>query len=143
MGLDVYLYRKTYIGDNDKVKKALKGLIKGVNPDRLDYIIEEVGYWRKFNALHRWFVLNCQDGNDDCGLHYVDPEQLEALIHELEEVDVDHSKADDLMPTKGGFFFGDTKYDDDYFDDIKETIELLKRILKEPNQGVYLYQSSW
>ena len=27
---------------------------------------EEVAYWRKFNALHNWFVQNCQDGVDEC-----------------------------------------------------------------------------
>jgi hypothetical protein len=24
-----------------------------------------VGYWRKANAIHRWFVEHVQDGNDD------------------------------------------------------------------------------
>ena len=28
---------------------------------------EEVGYWRKANAIHGWFVRNVQNGKDDCG----------------------------------------------------------------------------
>lgn len=30
---------------------------------------ESVGYWRKANAIHRWFVENVQDGEDDCDYH--------------------------------------------------------------------------
>ncbi len=41
----------------------------------------EVGYWRKANAIHKWFVDNVQDGEDDCGYYEVDREQLEQLLH--------------------------------------------------------------
>ena len=27
--------------------------------DRVCYIEESVGYWRKANAIHNWFVANC------------------------------------------------------------------------------------
>lgn len=32
-------------------------------------IHEEVGYWRKANHIHNWFVENIQDGEDDCRYH--------------------------------------------------------------------------
>jgi len=32
-------------------------------------INEQVGYWRKANAIHNWFVENIQDGEDDCDYH--------------------------------------------------------------------------
>lgn len=32
-------------------------------------IKEEVGYWRKANHIHKWFVDNIQNGVDDCGYH--------------------------------------------------------------------------
>ena len=32
-------------------------------------IIEQVGYWRKANQIHNWFVENVQDGEDDCCYH--------------------------------------------------------------------------
>ena len=44
-------------------------------------IEEEVGYWRKANAIHKWFVDNVQDGIDDCGYYEVSQEQLENLLH--------------------------------------------------------------
>lgn len=47
----------------------------------VNMICEEVGYWRKANAIHKWFVDNVQDGEDDCGSYEVDREQLERLLH--------------------------------------------------------------
>lgn len=32
-------------------------------------IKEEVGYWRKANQIHNWFVENIQNGVDDCDYH--------------------------------------------------------------------------
>lgn len=32
-------------------------------------ITEQVGYWRKANQIHNWFVENIQDGVDDCNYH--------------------------------------------------------------------------
>ena len=43
-------------------------------------IAEEVGYWRKANAIHKWFVDNVQDGEDDCEYHEVNKEQLKELL---------------------------------------------------------------
>lgn len=44
-----------------------------------DAIFEDVGYWRKANAIHAWFVDNVQDGEDDCEPHEVSKEQLMKL----------------------------------------------------------------
>jgi len=30
---------------------------------------KEVGYWRKANQIHNWFVENVQNGEDDCDYH--------------------------------------------------------------------------
>lgn len=49
-------------------------------------IREDVGYWRKANAIHRWFVENVQDYEDDCGYYEVDREQLEQLLEECKIV---------------------------------------------------------
>ena len=44
-------------------------------------ISEEVGYWRKANQIHNWFVENVQDGVDDCDYHdEVTKETLEDLL---------------------------------------------------------------
>lgn len=33
------------------------------------HIMEEVGYWRKANQIHNFFVENVQNGEDDCSYH--------------------------------------------------------------------------
>ena len=49
-------------------------------------VFEQVGYWRKANAIHRWFVQNVQAGVDDCGTYVVTREQLEQLKATCERV---------------------------------------------------------
>lgn len=46
-----------------------------------DQIMEQVGYWRKSNQIHRWFIENVQDGDDDCKYHHeCTKEVLEYLL---------------------------------------------------------------
>ena len=40
---------------------------------------EEIGYWRKANAIHRWFVDNVQGGADDCEFYEVTKDHLKTL----------------------------------------------------------------
>ena len=56
----------------------------------------------------------------------------------------DHSKAEELLPSTSGFFFGNTDYDEWYYDGVENTIEMLDKIIGEtnPNQDIY-YSSSW
>jgi len=95
MGLDQFLSKKSYVKnwDNDKkeqrheitVKKGGK-VVTEIKPERISYIEEEVAYWRKANAIHKWFVDNCQDGDDNCKEHYVEAEKLKALLEIVDEI---------------------------------------------------------
>lgn len=69
MGLDMYLTKKTYVGAKYKHRKV-KGTVN----------ITSVGYWRKANQIHKWFVENIQDGNDDCGEYEVSKEKVVELL---------------------------------------------------------------
>lgn len=89
MGLDMYLNRKTYVQNWSFMKpEELHTItvtkdgkpVDYIDPTRIAYIEEQVGYWRKANAIHKWFVDNCQDGVDDCRNAYVSTEQLEELL---------------------------------------------------------------
>lgn len=153
MGLDMYLNRKTYVKQwshqtpEEKFEVTItKGgkPYEGIDLANVTHIEEEVGYWRKANQIHRWFVENVQNGVDDCGEYSVGKSQLEKLLNECREVLNDHSKAEDLLPSAAGFFFGNTDYDEYYYDDLERTIVMLDKILGEtnPNQDIY-YSSSW
>lgn len=70
-------------------------------------------------------------------------EQLEELLGVVNEVLADHSKADELLPTQSGFFFGSTEYDEYYFGDLELTKKILKNALSMPKEWDFGYSSSW
>ena len=95
MGLDMYLSAKiNFYPDWKESRRVDKPVMKTIRKaiqahlgfeipktDNLDYIkVEfEAGYWRKANQIHKWFVDNVQDGEDNCGEYYVSREKLEEL----------------------------------------------------------------
>ena len=105
--------------------------------------IEELVYWRKANAIHNWFVVNVQNYKDDCEIYPVSKEKLEELLHACKEVLDDYTKAEELLPTKGGSFFGSTLYSDYYFDNIIFTMNNLMKILNKKDLKNLYYWSSW
>lgn len=154
MGLDMYLNKKTYVknwnhmSENEKHKVTIEGKsAKEIKPERVTYIEEEVAYWRKANQIHSWFVQNVQNGNDDCRSYYVESSQLEELLESCKAVLEDNSKADTLLPTQPGFFFGDTGYDEWYFNQLEDTVEMIGNILEEMKENDtyydFYYESSW
>ena len=112
----------------------------------LEKIHDNVGYWRKANAIHNWFVENIQNGRDDCEYHRpVTKDDLETLFELCREVLADHSKANELLPNRQGFFFGSYEYDKWYFKDIQYTADLCEQLIKDfdfNNYDLY-YVSSW
>lgn len=154
MGLDMYLSAKKYVQDwehqyedgiipPDTIAKKAAALIDAEYP--VMYIEMSVGYWRKANAIHQWFVRNCQDGEDDCRSSYVSHEQLKELKAACESVIKDHSLAAELLPPQEGFFFGSTDLDEWYFNDLEETIKIIDSITASPNYEdlEFYYRSSW
>ena len=152
MGLDMYLNKRTYVKNWDFQKPEEKHEVivkKGgevldtIKPERITYIEEEIGYWRKANAIHNWFVKNVQGGVDECQRSYVSLEKLKELLEVVEKVLADNSLASTLLPTQSGFFFGPTHYDEWYFKDLEDTKVILEDALtSKPVSSIY-YQSSW
>lgn len=147
MGLDMYLSRKTYVKRWAHISPDELYLVtvqRGDKPTDIDsekvtYITEEMGYWRKANAIHKWFVDNVQNGVDECQESYVSEEQLAELLDICRRVAADHSLAAELLPTQSGFFFGSTDYDEYYFQYIDDTIAILSNL----PPVYYYYHSSW
>jgi len=163
MGLDMYFYLNRYDSRSkwDDEKLANDGEVSQVQyPKALksleDYIYDrnfmsveskyQVGYFRKFNALHAYIVDNFANGVDECQEIEIDETDLQKMLNDLVQVDNDHSKAEELLPTRSGFFFGGTEYDDWYFSDVKDAIKMIKLIMevKANNKEYYLsYRASW
>jgi len=143
MGLDMYLTKHTYVRKYGDDKPTLTLEYPGVQANRVQYIHEEIGYWRKANAIHQWFVHNVQNGVDECQESYVDEEQLKALLDVVMKVQENHGLASELLPTQSGFFFGNMDYDQYYFDALEDTRKILEAVLAEDETGELFYHSSW
>jgi hypothetical protein len=102
-----------------------------------------VGYWRKANQIHKWFVDNVQEGNDNCGDYYVSRESLQALRTLCQQVIDFRHLATDKLPPQSGFFFGSDTVDEYYFRDLEDTIKIIDGALALPSSWDLEYTSSW
>jgi len=93
MGLDMYLEKEIFIRDN-KYNVVIKKNGVQLDTSKVTTIKFEVGYWRKANHIHNWFVENVQDGTDDCERYYVNKEHLQKLLNTCKEV-VEKAKLED------------------------------------------------
>lgn len=152
MGLDMYLNKKMYIGANFEHNKISGNvtLLRDGKPIQIEVnTISEITmrfiYWRKENAIHRWFVENVQKNVDDCGTYEVSREQLTTLLTALNAAIENPTAAKEVLPTASGFFFGRTEYDEWYFKALQKTANTLTEELAKPEDYniSYEYHSSW
>lgn len=148
MGLDMYLTAKRYVWKAMDEDHSLQDKLNEVMADelvdgmRVNEVSIDALYWRKANAIHKWFVDNCQDGEDDCKEYYIQRESLEELRNACQSVL--KNKDVGLLPTEDGFFFGSTEYDEWYWDEISRTIEGLDKVLKlDQGKWEFYYRASW
>lgn len=159
MGLDMHLSAKRYLSshrDEDKEISQKVNQMIGVdgNPEKRfggsSLVVKEVSvdamYWRKANAIHGWFVENCQGGVDECQETYIPREKLVKLRDLCQSIlnDPDGIRDDDLDPVEG-FFFGSTEKDEWYLQDLKNTVEGITSALESlpEDQYEFYYQASW
>ena len=154
MGLDQYLHANKFASGgswaNEESKKLFASIMELANVNEFvddqfptASIKVKVAYWRKANAVHSWFVENCQNGQDDCQTVYVGRQQLEELRDVCRTVLADPSLASQLLPTADGFFFGGTDYDDWYLDNLRYTEATINKLLTMPEDWDFEYSSSW
>lgn len=174
MGLDMYLEARKYVGmiDWKKVPNPLPEgasfndytsedftVVKQLFPAELtnhtdagSHVAVNVGYWRKANQIHGWFVDNVQDGEDDCKEYHVERRHLVTLLELVTKVlEGDKDTAKELLPVRSGFFFGnydeEDGYDEWYYEQLKYTKNMLTDVLSVVPEDTmdysFYYQSSW
>jgi hypothetical protein len=148
MGLDMYLTAKRYVSDyNDKDKVLSTELMRHfpelTDQQTIQYVTVRVGYWRKANAIHKWFVENVQKGTDDCNSYHVPREKLQELRDTCERVLAFRELATAQLPPAQGFFFGTDEINEWYYRDLEETIKIIDATLALPVNWDIEYQSSW
>mgnify|MGYP000185394433 CR=1 FL=1 len=102
MGLDMYLRANEYVyrhnfnrqADEDTINPLFNEIVSRLE---LEDVIDKtgfagitidvpMGYWRKSNMIHHWFVNNLADGVDECQPIVVRREDLEQLKETCIEV---------------------------------------------------------
>ena len=150
MGLDMYLTAERYLSDYDETEKEKASAIAALFPElggvaRVKNVEVEIMYWRKANAIHAWFVRECQDGVDECQTSYVSTDQLKELVSICKKVLKNPKKAQELLEPQSGFFFGSTDVNEWYLEDLKRTVDTLSAWLKLKGSERWSihYHSSW
>jgi hypothetical protein len=143
MGLDMDLYI-SIDGYDIKSPTTISVGERQVTIDNNCYIKKNIAYWRKANAIHRWFINMCAEGIDDCQDVYVSTADLKLLLYTCERVKDNNNLAEELLPTLEGFFFGSVEYDDYYYEMIDYTIKTIKEVLDYYGEGFsFIYRASW
>jgi len=164
MGLDMYLEARKYVGKIDS--KATTDYENPVLTEEYlrvsaffpDYAGDDtgfagaevsmsIGYWRKANQIHNWFVSECGEGVDNCQPVYVSADKLRELRATTEHVLANRTSEEALrlLAPASGFFFGSTEIDDWYWEDLKRTKKILDkaiRLAEDEDCSIY-YQASW
>jgi len=145
MGLDMYLTARQSTYDGFKNQDLYNKLVQEAPFALQTATLEvQVGYWRKANQIHSWFVKHVQGGVDNCEEYRVTRDQLQLLLDNCKLVLMHKEEAKTLLPTQEGFFFGSYEYDEYYWHDIQDTIDQLEKVLTEyPETWDFKYQSSW
>ena len=167
MGLDMYLEAREYVSKydyskEDREKTSKYSHIASLAPEGFDkysdfggiQVTYPIGYWRKANAIHGWFVDNVQNGVDDCGSYYVSREDLiklrDACVQVLQVpagIDLEnHVESVGLAP-RSGFFFGSYDLDEWYMHDLDLTVDIINNALtlypEDDWKISFYYSSSW
>lgn len=150
MGLDMYLEAKRHVAPCDSqtepMRRAIGAAIDYVPPKdkpgndasllEVCGVTVRVGYWRKFVALHQWFVGNAQGGHDDDRPTFVSVETLMELEGQLEQVGDDPASASE-------YFIAD---EDETLEesDVDYTLKVIHHAKRLQEQGwdIY-YRASW
>lgn len=165
MGLDQYLRASEYISRNDySLPRKEDGSLDIRSNSLFNEVVDliggaevlepqgfsglsvsiPVGYWRKANQIHQWFVDNCGEGEDDCRPYFVSRERLQELLDTCNKVLEVRTEevAEELLPPQVGFFFGGYEIDEYYYQDLENTVEIITRCLNSKFDE-FEYQASW
>jgi len=152
MGLDMFLEARRVLwvfddgtGKDADAAAAIAAALPEMGYLRPQSVTVEAAYWRKANAIHKWFVDNCQNGRDECQHTYVERTKLQELLDLVNRVLDNPVSAAELLPAQSGFFFGSTDYDEWYMQDLRYTKARLEMLLsnEQLRSWVFYYHSSW
>jgi homospermidine synthase len=156
MGLEMSLIKRTYVrhwnflNDKSLVIETRNDEKTKIKPERVSHITEIIFEWDLANQLHNWFLNRLNEGEDNGEDLYVNTKDLEDLLDLCKRVNENNNLAEQLLPTLEGPYFGETDYDEYYFEVIETTITYLEDLLLELSEDQFvdgfsqlIYTSSW
>lgn len=105
---------------------------EGINYHREHFFALEDAYFRKVNFIYEYFNDRIDHDYEMC---LTDKEDIINLIAKCDEVIKNNNKASLILPTRSGFFFGSTDYNDWYYSDVKDCKTQMKALLKKVKEG--------
>ena len=114
--------------------------------------IDDCGMYEVTEEQLKELLSVCEEVVESCklikgkimnGYRYENGKQIP--IYEDGEYIEDSSIAEELLPTTSGFFFGGTNYDQWYYEDVKNTINIIQNVLlgTDFEHEIVMYSSSW
>lgn len=136
MGLDINVTKiaKSMVKTNTNSWKDYEKLIdelNGIDCENFEFL----AYFRKVNFLFEFFSGSL---NEDETTAVITRGEMEELIEKCEFVLNNRDKADEILPTCDGFFFGSLDYDDYYFESVAKVL-LSFQVILENYSDDYLY----
>lgn len=152
MGLDMWIYKRGHQVHDE---------VSGESYREQD---TEIGYWRKFNALHA-YILDLTNSASDSNCEEIDlsEEDVNNILDTLNQVrlilekgtkiekdenwytfdeDTTYEVAE-LLPPRSGFFFGSTSIDNFYYEDVLDSIDIFDKALNIIKDGEEIYYYCW
>lgn len=106
-------------------------------------IKETLHDFRKRNWLIPFVENAVGDEVENCGCYELSKETMIDLLDRIDKVLADHNFAEELLPTQGGFFFGGTEYDDQYFKNLQDAKDKLEEDVKSMDDDDTAIFWSW
>lgn len=107
---------------------------------------KDLKYYRKVNFLVSFFEQEGMDVSSQSPFQ-INKHQVEDLLDRCNKILEDHTKAEELLPTMSGFFFGNTDYDDSYFDSVQDVRDFINETLLPEFESLkddeYIYFDIW
>ena len=105
--------------------------------------LEDRWIGRKENHIQSYIEGEVGDV-ENCDYLFLEREHIEKLVERLQRVKDDHTQAGVLLPTQAGFFYGNTDYDEFYFEDIEAELKEFREILDSwDDTKRYAYWAWW
>jgi hypothetical protein len=92
-------------------------------------------YFRKVNFLIPFVESKLDRELEDCESVDLSVEDMTDLVERCKTVLENHDKAEELLPTQSGFFFGSTDYDEWYFRDVQQVYDDASEVLGTMHEG--------